>query len=305
MASAIMPACRRPSPHYEYRWENARRPRVIRLMLLLLALPAAAAAQAFELAAGYERQRDRFTYRFEHPSSFDTAELVPHFFVQRYVADNHWGRVRAGYSINGIRLQTTVAAAPQITTYGDDIDTFLQPSGDVVTSGTTGNVSLRSWRVEQRVDLTRGRAVNVYAGYGYRGDRARFHEGHKAVTHTRPPSIERSIVTTRETTWSDVHQMRFGVDATRTSGAWRALWHAEAAPSIARLTVELPDKYPGRLLRFRAAPLFGRTGISVQRSIGGVLVGAGAEYSRAWNYRSKGTLNRDTLSLSASLGWRR
>ena len=33
-------------------------------------------------------RRDRFTYHFANPSAIDTPGLVPHFFEQRYVADN-------------------------------------------------------------------------------------------------------------------------------------------------------------------------------------------------------------------------
>lgn len=44
--------------------------------------------------SAYERTRDRFHYRFENPSSFDTSELVPHEFTQTYWGDNHWFVVR-------------------------------------------------------------------------------------------------------------------------------------------------------------------------------------------------------------------
>ena len=54
--------------------------------------PNAVFAQSVEprVEVGVGAVRDRFTYHFTDPSSFDTAVLVPHFFEQRYVADNVW-----------------------------------------------------------------------------------------------------------------------------------------------------------------------------------------------------------------------
>jgi hypothetical protein len=45
-----------------------------------------------------EAQRDRFQYHFANPSSFDTPAPVPHFFEQRYVADNIWAVVTIRYT---------------------------------------------------------------------------------------------------------------------------------------------------------------------------------------------------------------
>lgn len=179
-----------------------------------MAVPSAIAQTGPGVTAGasYERQLDRFAYRIENPSTFDTPLLVPHSFEPTYVADNHWLLGHVGYGGRRLRGRTQIGLAPAITTRGDDVDAFLQPGGDVVTSGTTGDVTLRSWRVDQRVDLTADSPVRWYAAYGYRRDAARFHEGHKAVTHIQPPSAERSIVTTRETTTSDVHEIRIGAD---------------------------------------------------------------------------------------------
>jgi hypothetical protein len=276
--------------------------------LLLLALSAGSHAEAqtpFELTVDYERQRDRFTYRFENPSHFDTAELVPHFFEQRYIADNNWLRARAVYRIGRTRLTTIVAAAPPITTSGDDLDTFMQPSGDVVVSGTTGNVTLTSWRLEQRLAVPSGARLGVSLAYGYRRDRARFHLGNKIVSHTMPPSVERSIVTTRETTWSDVHELRLGIERDASAAGWRLTVHAHAAPAVARLTVQLPDKYPGVDLRFPAGVVTGGAGLSVDRAVGAILVRAGLEYAHVWSLRHEATLQRNTLGMQVGIGWRR
>lgn len=283
-------------------------PRLPRCTILLLSLLAGSRVDAqtpSELTVAYERQRDRFTYRFENPSRFDTVELVPHFFEQQYVGDNNWLRVRASYRIRGVRLVTTAAVAPPVTTYGDDFDTFLQPTGDVAVSGTTGNVTLTSWRVEQRVFLPSAARVGLNMGYGYRRDRARFHAGNKLVTHTLPPSEERSIVTTRETTWSEVHEIRLGVERSASGSGWRLTVAAHAAPTVARLTVQLPDKYPGVDLRFPAGAVSGGAGVSVNRAVGAVLVQAGLEYARVWSLRKEAVLRRHTVGVHVGLGWRR
>jgi hypothetical protein len=282
-------------------------PTLQRPTLLLLALLVSAHAHAqtpFELTVDYQRQRDRFAYRFENPSSFDTAELVPHFFEQRYTGDNHWLRARAAYRIGSLALVTIVAAAPPITTSGDDLDTFFQPTGDVVVSGTTGNVTLQSWRVDQRLYVPAGARLGVHVGYGYRRDRARFHAGNKLVSHTLPPSIERSIVTTRETTWSDVHEMRLGIERSASGGPWRLTATAHAAPGVARLTVQLPDKYPGIDLRFPAGIVSGGAALSVDRAVAAVIVRAGIEYARVWSFREESALRRDTLGMHVGIGWR-
>ena len=112
----------------------------------MLAWAPSARAQT-EAGVTYELQRDRYVYRFENPSSFDTPAVVPHFFEQTYVGDNHWLLGHIGYGGVRLRGRTRAGLTATVTTRGDDVDTFFQPGGDVVTSGTTGNVSLSSWRL--------------------------------------------------------------------------------------------------------------------------------------------------------------
>lgn len=42
------------------------------------------------VSVGYDVHRDHVRYEFENPSSFDTPFLVPHKFVQTYIANNQW-----------------------------------------------------------------------------------------------------------------------------------------------------------------------------------------------------------------------
>lgn len=274
-------------------------------LLLVTSLPIGAQQPAITAPAvtiSYERRLDPWRWHVDNPSRFDTAELVPHFFEQRYDGNSHWLRAVARYRAAAFSLETLGAfSAPQVTT-GDDFDTFLQPGGDVVVSGTTGDVTLQSWRLRQRVWLPAGARVGLHASYGYTRDRARFHAGNKIVTHTIPPSIERSVVTTRETTWSEVHDMHFGVEPAFTAGAWQIVPRLAAGPAIGRLTVQLPDKYPGIDLRFPASLVSADAGLTVQRPIGRLLLSAGADYTHTWSLYDHSRLRRRALTLSAGLG---
>src|SRR5687767_11874948 len=95
------------------------------------------------LALGYGARHDRHRYEFHNPCRFDTVELVPHSFVQTYTADNQWATLRGCYRALGQLWETGFGVTPQRTTYGDDYDTFLQPDGNIIVSGTRGKVSMR------------------------------------------------------------------------------------------------------------------------------------------------------------------
>jgi hypothetical protein len=108
-----------------------------------------------QIQIGVEAQRDRFTYHFENPSSADTPFLVPHFFEQTYKADNIWLVGRASYTAAGIRWDSFGGFAPGRDSTGTDFDTFFNPDGTVIVSGTTGGISIGSWRVSQRAEIAR------------------------------------------------------------------------------------------------------------------------------------------------------
>ncbi len=259
------------------------------------------------IAVGFEQHADRFTYRFENPSSFGTPELVPHFFRQHYAAEPRWLMVHAASAPAPRvgRWQATAGFTPEATATGDDYDTFVQPDGDIVVSGTSGNVSMRSWRAEGSVDIASRPAGRMYVGYGFRRDRSNFHAGNKTVTHTRPPSVEASVVTTRETTISNVTSLRLGGDAALMRGRWTLRWAAEAEPTtLARLTVLLPDKYPGRELVFSAAAVTGSTSLSIERPVGPLAINARVGYGRAWGYRKAASFARQMTVLAVNAAWR-
>jgi len=163
---------------------------------LLLALPPAWAeggsgVRRFQLTAisfGYEVRHERLLFNFHNPSSFSTATLVPHEFVQTYTVDNQWGIIRGRYSLLGLDMESEAGITPQKTNHASDVDTFYQPDGNVVASGTTGNASMRSYMFSQRAWLLDVKGTRIGGGYKYQRNRSDFQFGYSFETQTKPPS---------------------------------------------------------------------------------------------------------------------
>jgi hypothetical protein len=257
-------------------------------------------ADGTQVSVSYERTRDRFHYRFENPSTFDTVALVPHEFTQTYWGDNQWLVVRARYR----RFETEAAATPSRATRGDDFDTFFQPSGDVVVSGTTGGISMKSWRVRQSMGIGRRTGMDWAIAYGYRSDRSDFHPGLKSISHTQPPAYESFMVFTREMTTSRNYGADIAVARTWRQGRWRITAEGRAAPiANGRLSIELPDKYPGRTLVFNA--IFASVEPAVTVAAGDrwpVAIRIG--YARTFGYAGSRQFLRSAATIGASVGWR-
>lgn len=263
----------------------------------------AATATAQSVSAGVEVQRDRFTYHFDNPSSADTPFLVPHFFEQRYVADNLWVSATARYSAARIRWETSAGLTPRRTSTGDDYDTFFDPDGTVIVSGTTGGISIRSLRFSQRAELARLGPVTLVAGYRLRIDRSDFQLGHKTVTRNGV-LVTAVDVTTRETTSSQVHEVQVGGVLARDLGSgWTLSMEGEAAPTtVGRLRVQLEDKYPGQDLVFLAKVAAASARATLTRRIEGWTIDVSADAGRTWSYRSTAQLSRDLLGARVSAG---
>ncbi len=262
------------------------------------------AARPFDFSLLYTLTRDRFDYYFENPSSFDTPFLIPHHFTQRYDGDAQWLALRLRYPGLGARWETEIGLAPARVTRGDDFDTFLQPDGDVVRSGTTGNVSMRSLRLAQLIGLKPQAGLSWQAGYRVRRDRSDFHEGHKSISHAKPPALERSLVTTRETTISEVHEIWFRGERRLAFGpTWAVTGSIGISPAtIARLTTRLPDKYPGREIVFTATGFAVGGQLGLSRTIRRVEIEAAIDYGRAWSYRPSMQFHRTMLGATVGLG---
>jgi len=246
-------------------------------------------------------RRDRFTYHFDNPSSIDTSFLVPHFFEQRYVADNVWlmGSVRY---VAGIRWQTSGGITPQRTSTGDDYDTFVDPDGTVFVSGTTGGISIRSLEVGQRGEIARRGAAAFVTGYRLRLDRSEFHLGHKTVTRNGV-LIEASDVTTRESTSSQLHEFLFGLTTAVDLGhRWSLSVDAEVAPiALGRLMVQLPDKYPGRDLIYLASVGTLGAGATLARHFDAWALAVSVDGGGTWSYRSTAALSRPVVGLRVAV----
>jgi hypothetical protein len=276
--------------------------------LVFLTAGASASAQAtasagdrIELQLGIEARRDRIEYHFDNPSSFDTPFLVPHFFEQRYFADNRWIVATARYTA-GIRWETSAGVTPVRDARGDDYDTFFDPDGTVWVSGTTGGVSIRSFRVSERGEVARVAGVRLLVGYRFRLDRADFQLGHKTIA--RNGSVASAFdVTGPETVSSQVHEPLVALSKTTTiATVWQLMGEAEIAPgSLGRLVVRLPEKYPGQDLVFaaRVGAVGGRVSIARRARWP---VELSVDVGRTWSYRATARLKRDLLGARVMIG---
>jgi hypothetical protein len=274
----------------------------------VLVAPAAALAQGnpsrASIDGGVTIERLVSEYRFDSPSSFSGDGLVPHFFVQHYEATVPWVVARARYPVGQRSGETTIGYAPGHRASGSDFDTFFQPDGDVVVSGTAGDVRLRGFSIDQRLALagTRDWTIGVTGRYTIRD--ADFLPADRVVTHTDPPSETREFITTRELTAS--HEIRIGLSAAwarRLGRGWRFEGDGAAWPAVrGRLVTELPDKYPGQDIVFDATGLGGEANGAFVRRAGGLRFAVTARLGGLLPYRRSASLRQHAFSLGVSVG---
>jgi hypothetical protein len=255
------------------------------------------------ISAAYETHRDRLRYEFENPSNITTSFLVPHTFAQTYVADNQWLVMAARYRLWGDLMQTEFGITPSRSTHASDFDTFFNPDNDVVVSGTDGPVSTHALRIAHWTE-ERVRNLVVRLGYAYRRDMTDFGPADRVVTHSNPPSLSRTPITTHENTVSQTHEVSLGLSKhAALSPAWRLSGGADVSPiMLARLTTILPEKYPGQDIVFQATVGAANARIELARQKGRwpLLVTAG--YGRSWSYQSANQFSRNTLQVGVRLG---
>ena len=265
-----------------------------------------APAQSSEpsISVGYEVHRDHLRYLFENPSSVTTTFLVPHNFVQTYVANNQWlvGTVR--YPFWGDVMESELGVTPRRDSFASDLDTFFNPDNDIVVSGTMGDASTHALRFAQ---WTEGRlwSLSLRLGYLYRRDATEFHSTERIVTHSNPLSETRTPIQTHETTISQVHEAAIGLSKQRLlTPGWRITAGADVSPlTIARLTTILPEKYPGQHILFvaKGAALAGRVQLDRARSRWPLAITIG--YGRTWSYRASSQFRRDALQIGIRVGF--
>jgi hypothetical protein len=259
-------------------------------------------AQAQSIQLGVEARRDRFTYHFDNPSSIDTPGPVPHFFEQRFVADNLWLVASARYAV-GVEWETVAGATPKRTGTGDDYDTFFDPNGSVVVSGTTGGISIWSWRVSQTAVVGFAKHAKMTAGYRLRVDRADWQLGH-STTYKDGRLTSAYDTTAPEITVSHLQEFLAGVRAESTADhAWQFRFDGEVAPLAAgRLLIQLPEKYPGQDLVFQSRGGAGTVSLALAHPRGPVPLVLSVEAGRTWSYQNTASLARDTLAARVSIG---
>ena len=255
-----------------------------------------------QVTVGTEAVRERSDYHFDAPSSYDTNTLVPHFFEQHYVLDNLW--VSAGLTYRaGARWNTSVAATPVRQALATDYDTFYDPGNIVWVAGTTGDAHVHSFRLTQAADIGVAGGIQWSGGYRLQMDVADFLAGD--LTDTRNGEIiVRRIVTTAEHTNAQSHSVF--VRATRVrefTKTWGLLISADLSPAtVDRLTIQLPDKYPGQTLVYRAASLSAGGRVEFGRRGGTWPLALFAHAAHAWSYRSTQQATRSALGVGIEAG---
>ncbi|HEY3384662.1 MAG TPA: hypothetical protein VGK32_23115 [Vicinamibacterales bacterium] len=256
------------------------------------------------ISAGYEVRVDRFDYRFENPSNFDTSYLVPHFFEQTYRADHQWLVVRARYRVANRMWVTEVGFAPEQEGHGSDADTFSNPDGNVIVDATETPVALLSWRVRHRVALARVGGFDTSVGYSYRRDRSVFPDSTTTITQTKPPSFVSFWDTGRERTISEVHQIRLAAHRqVPLSARWTLRVGLDVSPiDLARLTTLLPDKYPDRPIIFTAKGTMIEPRVDLNGRLGRWSINVAADYTHHWSYKQDSQFGWNGAGLSVSVG---
>ena len=256
------------------------------------------ATEPATILVGVDIRRDRIQYHFDNPSSADTPFLVPHFFEQTYDAGNVWLVATARYTA-GVRWETSAGVTPPRTTRADDFDTFVDPGDVVIVSGTTGDASSSAFLISQRADIGRAGPVHVSLGSRLRWDRFNFHAGHKTVSRSGV-LVAATDVASPEMTDSKVHELPVGFRAAAPfGGAWHLVVSGEISPiTLARLSVQLPEKYPDQDLVFLAKVVAAAVRIALVRGGQRWPIEIALQAERTASYRSTDRLSRSAHSIA-------
>jgi hypothetical protein len=269
--------------------------------LLTAALCLIAPCASAQVQAGVELARDRSAWHFDNPSTYDTAELVPHYFEQRYTLDNLWLVASAAYRA-GIDWRTSAGVTPVRELSATDYDTFFDPGGITWVAGTSGNARTHSFRISQAVEIGRRGAVSFTGGYRLRLDLADFLEGNRTDTRNGV-LVSQTVVTTREYTNAQTHEVFVGAETSRPLGPrWRVRVSGEIAPTaVNRLAIELPDKYPGQTLVFRTTTGLAGGRIDLVRAARWPIT-VGVSAARSWKYHPDQWVSRSSIAVDVVLG---
>jgi hypothetical protein len=272
------------------------------VVLAVCAVALAPRTAGAQVQFGAEVLRDRSTWRFEHPSSYNTAELVPHVMEQQYTLDNVWLTASVGYRA-GADWRTTGGATPVHRALATDYDTFFNPGGVVWVSGTTGDAEMHGFRLAQEVGLGRAHGVRLAAGYRVRVDLADFLEGYRTDTRNGV-IVSQAIVTTREYTNAQTHEAFVsGWHQRDFAQRWRLRLSGDVSPvTLNRLAIQLPDKYPGLTLVYRATTLMAGGRADLIHTGTNWPMNVSVRADRSWNYQDTQEVHRSSLAVGLSIG---
>ncbi|MBI4486033.1 MAG: hypothetical protein HY655_08490, partial [Acidobacteria bacterium] len=213
-----------------------------------------------------------------------------------------WFVASARYA-KGVSWETSGGLTPQRLSTADDYDTFFNPDGTVMVSGTTGGASVRAFRFSQLAEAGRIGPLRLVTGYRFRLDRTVFHLGHKTVTRNAA-LVEALDVTTRETTSSQQHAILARVEANSVlRDKWRLSIAGDLAPvALGRLLIQLPDKYPGRDLVYLAKVGTGSAQVMVARTFRQWTLAISADAGTTWSYRRTARLHHQSTGAQVSVG---
>jgi hypothetical protein len=183
----------------------------------------------------------------------------------------------------GVTLGTSGGVTPSRSSTGTDYDTFFDPDGSVVVSGTTGPIDIHSWRIGQRAEIIRAGGVAIDTGYRLRVDISDFGVGHKTIVKNGVV-IAATDVTSPEHTSSQMHEVFFGV---RLDGL-----SLQISPvTVGRLLIQLPEKYPGVDLVYISTGAAGAASYTVTRA----RISASVHAFYTWSYSASASLKRSII----------
>ena len=145
--------------------------------------------------------------------------------------------------------------------------------------------------------------ARLSGGYRLQVDLADFLDGDRTDTRNGV-LVSRRVVTTREYTNAQSHEIFVrGSHTHDLSRNWQVRLIGDASPAaIHRLAIQLPDKYPGQTLVYRAVNLVTSGRAEVARTGTGWPIAVHVRVGREWQYRSSQRAGRSVASLGITAG---
>jgi hypothetical protein len=140
---------------------------------------------------------------------------------------------------------------------------------------------------------------------GYRRTTADYLPSERIVTHSQPPSETREPVPGHETTWSRVIESGFfGQRSARLGRRQSLTLDLEVLPlTPSRLSISLPDKYPGQLIQWESLGLSTRGRLDVAHEFGRARLGLGLTVGLSRGYLRRASYREQAMGLDVTLAF--